>query len=203
MNLRLRSLFVVAVVGVGAVAAHAQSTASFYNGGGTQSTFGNATGWAFQVTTAVNVVELGYYDHGDPGFADRHTVGIFEVSNPGVALVETTLPAGTVAPLTDGSRFQSVTSTLLSAGVSYYILADNNGTDQFAYGSGAVTYAPEVTWLNYTDGVSNDIHDGVNQNSGLPGNLGPNFRFTPVPEPASICAIAAGLGLLARRRKRA
>lgn len=185
------------------VSANAQSTAAFYTGSaGTLSNFVNATGWRFTANINMEVTALGYYDHGDPGFRAEHHVGLFAVSNPGVSLVETTLPSGLSGTLIDGSRFLNVSSTFLSAGTDYYLLADNNDSDQYVYDTG-VSFAPQVTWLGFTDGQTNDIHSTPNHFGGLPGDLGPNFRFNPVPEPATMAALGAGLLALARRRRKA
>ncbi len=183
-----------------------------YLGGGTVSTFVGATGFQFTVGSSdITVTGLGLFDYGSDGFADDHTAALFAVSNPTVALASVSLGSGTtgtfVAGTVDGSRFESIPALTLTAGTSYYMLADNFSADQFVFGTGAVAYDLAITWIGYVDGSANSVFSTPNFFSGVPGNLGPNLLFTvaSTPLPAALPLFASGLGalgLLGWRRKR-
>ena len=196
---RVSQVAVVAVVAaLMPFSAQAVLIAGDYVGGGTLSVFGSATGYFFTPTVDLVVTDLGYYDHGDPGLADSHAVGIFLAN--GTAVVNTSVASGTGAPFVAGTvagtRFQSVTPTPLSAGTQYYIVADNNATDQYAFGAGAVVYAPQITWDGYGDSSTNSIFGLVELLGGVPGNLGPNFMYNDVPEPSTFALVISGMGLV-------
>jgi hypothetical protein len=185
--------------------AFADSTAAFYNGGGTLYNFvGKATGYFFTPNVNITVTALGLYDYGTPGFADSHDIGIFLAN--GTLVTDTTLASGLPGFAADGSRFVTVAAVTLSAGTQYYIEGDNWSNDLYGFGKGAVTFAPEITWNGFGDSNSNSIFDTVTNLGGFPGNLGPNFQFaSTVPEPGSIVLLGTGLATLVgaiRRRMR-
>ena len=179
--------------------------ASDYVGGGTLGNFGNVTGWYFSPNVNIFVTNLGLYDHDASGFASSHDVGIF--LNGGATVVTASLGpglSGTFVPGTvNGTRVVPVAPTMLLAGQTYYTVANNFSTDTYAYGTGAVTHAPQITWLGFGDGSSNSIFSPVTNFGGLPGNTGPNFLFELVPEPTSfIIACFAMIGLAGCRCSR-
>jgi hypothetical protein len=186
----------------------AQTIAGDYRGGGTTFSFANAGGYRFRLSIDVNVTSLGAFDLGGDGFQSVKNVGIFR-ANDFSAVVTTSLAQGTsatyVAGTVNGSRFNSVSAMLL-ANVDYYALVDNNVNDLYVYGTGAVVFSPDITWLGYTDGTTNSIFSQPIFRGGFPGNLGPNFIYSPtttVPEPGTIAFVIPGLlalGLAARRR---
>lgn len=194
-------LLTVAFFAVTCQAAFAQTTAGTYAGGGVETTFSLATGWRFTMSTDATVTSLGLLDLGNPGFASDHMVGLFAVSQPTVALATVSLSSGTSGYALDGSRWADLSSTVtLTSGVEYYLLADNFSVDMYAYGTG-VSYAADVNWLGYTDGSSNSIFSNPTHYTGLPGDLGPNFRYEAVPEPATLIALGLGASALLRRKR--
>lgn len=206
-SIRLAAICAVAAAILSLTPARAQITASTYNGGGTIGNYPLATGYRFAPTEDIAVTALGLYDHAEAGFIDRHEVGIFRSSD--LALMSSAvLASGLSGTLIDGSRFVDVAPVTLTAGTSYYILGDQFTNDSYAYGDGAVSYAPQITWQGFVDGNAPGINAAPTFNSGVPGNLGPNFRFrTPggeIPEPGTLALAFTGavplLGFLRRRR---
>jgi hypothetical protein len=184
----------------------AGTIAADYLGGGTVQNYGGVVGFFFTPKVTLSVTDLGYYDHGTLGLTDSHTVGIFLAS--GTAVVNTSIPSGTGAPFAAGTvagtRFQSITPTTLSAGTQYYIAADNNSNDKYAFGSSAVAFASQITWDGYADSGANNIFGSIVNAGGVNGSLGPNFRFdeSGVPEPATFALVISGLGLVLALRRR-
>jgi hypothetical protein len=182
---------------IGATAAIAGTTsAAVLAGEAASSNFIYPVGWAFRANVTMQVDELGIYEYGGaPGLDSFHNVGIF---GAGGALVTATVPAGTVGTLVGNSRFIPVTPVTLDAGGYYYIVADNfQFVDAYVYGPG-VLFDPQITWMGAgeTDGT---IFSSFTNIMGEPGNLGPNFRFTAVPEPSGLALIGLTAPALLRR----
>src|SRR5205809_1043287 len=78
--------------------------------------FGDNTtlGYAFIVSSPVTVTNLGLFDFGNDGLSTSHAVTIWTSS--GTELVQTTIPAGTDAILSDGFRYVSVAPFPLAPG---------------------------------------------------------------------------------------
>lgn len=79
------------------------------------------------------------------------------------------------------------------------MLSDKFAIDRYAYGQGSVVYSPQINWLGFTDGAANDIFSSPTFNTGLPGDLGPNFRYL-VPAPSGAMIVGLSCVLVARRR---
>jgi hypothetical protein len=177
--------------------------AADYLGGGSNSNFVRATGWFFTPSFNISVTSLGYYDLGALGLTDQHDVGIFLAN--GTLVASSLIPSGTAATFVpgtvNGTRFVLITPTLLLGGTQYYIEADNNTTDQFAFGIGDVTFAAGITWNGFGDSNSNSIFGTVTNSGGLPGNLGPNFQFAAVPEPSCLILTLGFIGVIGWQRR--
>jgi hypothetical protein len=177
------------------------TTASTYVGGGMASNFDNATGFYFVPRVPIVVEQLGIYDMGAVGFASTHDVGIF-LSN-GTAVVTAGFAVNATGQRIDDTVFVAVAPTPLADGTEYYILGGEFSNDGFLFGNGAVRYAPEIIWTGIADGATNSIFSRVTRPAGEMGNLGPNFRFTVVPEPVGAgVLLVCGVALLRRRRRR-
>ncbi len=177
------------------------TTAATWNGTqAVSSTFIQPIGWYFRPTVTMQVDQLGVYEDFSfsPGLEFSHNVGIYLVN--GTAVVNALVPQGTVGTKIDGSRFISVPPVTLTGGVNYYIIGDGFQIgDDYLYGTGVV-FAPQITWLGYAES-DNGSFSRVTNYGGQPGNLGPNFRFTAVPEPSGLSLICLGLPALLRRRR--
>jgi hypothetical protein len=178
-----------------------------YAGGGVVTTFESATGYWFTPTVDVDVVDLGYYDLTGGGLGGAHNVGIFLAD--GTSVVSALIPSGTAATLAagtvGGTRIESITATLLTAGTQYYLLADNNTADSFVFGGG-VTFDSLITWNSFGDAPGPSITSGIpSEPGGSQGNLGGNFEFvaaSAVPEPGSMLMMLSGAALLVGLRRR-
>jgi hypothetical protein len=180
--------------------AYGSSIASVYDGAGSESTFGGILGWFFTPNINISVTSLGVYDIGAPGFAEPHDIGIFLTD--GTSVVTATISAGLSGTLMSGSRFVPVSPTQLNAGTSYYIVANQFNTDGFSFGTGHVSYDPAIIWNGYGGGGGQDINGAFLDFGGQPGNLGPNFAFSAVPEPSSLLMFAGGCAMLLAARRR-
>ena len=197
---RLAVLAVLALV----LPCMAGSVVGDYTGGGVTENYQSATGYWFTPNVNLTVNLLGFYDLSGTGLNGTHDVGIFQAN--GTVVVSGTVAAGTTDPLiagtVGGTRVISVAPTLLTAGTQYYIEADNNNLDEFAYGGGAVTFDPSLTWNSYGDLSSNNIFFGIpSEPGGVDGNLGPNFGALVTPEPGSMALILCGVAALGLTRR--
>jgi hypothetical protein len=170
-------------------------------------------GWEFSVSTPINVLSLGVL--GKAGsFNTPHEVGIFRVSD-GALLTSTVVTNASALDTLSSFRYQSVTSTLLSAGENYRIgalftpgasaITDRYSIDCTSFvNAGAITYVggrflPSSVLSNPTS---------VDPDPLAKSYFSANFRFEPVsattaPEPGTLALIAVGgVGLATRLRLR-
>jgi hypothetical protein len=170
-------------------------------------------GWSFTVTTPISVDSIGIWDYSLNGLAEDHGVGIWD--NAGTPLALTTVPQGTLAPVTGEFRMLDLPTPLqLDPGHAYIIGARYNGTDHFhaQFAGSTPVFAPEVIYAD----ARYLIHPDAGTAAAFPAtiaparewiNVGVNFQFNVIPEPRPIamipvaaCFFAAMFRSRARRR---
>lgn len=182
--------------------------------GGFADAHGRMLGWQFTVgPNPILISDLGFCDFGQDGLATVHQVGIWSQSDQAL-LATTTIPSGTAAPLQGFFRYEPLgSSLLLSPGTVYVAGAFDPGLDAhvwdvFLPGFGG----PEVNGFSVTSPIllgppgtargapaSSFVFPGFTTipNDTRSALMGPNFLFTVVPEPSSLClAVGAVAGLL-------
>jgi hypothetical protein len=152
-------------------------------------------GWRFTVGSAsLSVTELGYFDSTGNGLLDSHRVGIWD--SGGNLLADTTLAAGAGATLAGSYRFDSITPVTLNANESYFIGGWSSGaSDVIIAGSNTETIASQITFNSHAYNPNAGFASPTTTYGSVYGNFGPNFAFTPVPEPHEY-AMLFGAGLL-------
>jgi len=155
-------------------------------------------GYEFQVTQAISVTALGFWDSSQDGLGSTHDVGLWLLDQTPLGSV--TVPSGTAGTLDGDFRYASLgAAVVLSPGNTYVI----GGT------SGAVD-----TLLANTPPVLQPIFTLVRQRSASSpplffptGSTGccttVSLQYTPVPEPsgAALLAVAAGIACIRPRRR--
>ena len=169
---------------------------STYNPGGTYGSAPSGTtyGWSFSVgETPLSVTHLGYFDAGLDGLVDEHRVGIWDFS--GALLVEGTVPAGAIGTDAGAYAFTSVDATTLPANETYFIGGMSpSASDAVIAFAGPQTYAPQVTYLGASYSETGGFTAPDTLYGASHGIFGPNFQFTPIPEPHHHATLA-GIGL--------
>ena len=166
-------------------------------------------GWAFTLSSPVLLTDLGFGDYTGSGLADSHLVTIW--TSTGIQEAQGTVPSGTGATLTNGFRYEPITSVLLVPG-SYTIGAffPSGGRDLATVNAGSIATASVVTYDGSRSEVGNAFPSG-NVWGFSNSYFGPNFQFTTsVPDSGSTWALLLlgvtatfGLNLLLHRRSEA
>ena len=159
-------------------------------------------GWTFQPLTDISVTALG-------AFQDAVTntpaieVGLWNAT--GTLLASNTIT--TASLLVDQSMYESITPVTLMAGQTYYLGAFGGPLAVTVYdptvGPGSVTLASELQ-LGAAVSSTNNVFEFPIGDQGSPGSsvLVPNFEFTVVPEPTTLCLLGGGLFIFTARRRR-
>ncbi|WKZ81341.1 MAG: PEP-CTERM sorting domain-containing protein [Fimbriimonadaceae bacterium] len=159
-------------------------------------------GWRFTPNQDLWLTDLGNFDGEMDGFLASVEVGVFEWDTD-ILVSSSVLGGGTVETLDGFFRYKAVTPVQLVSGRDY-IIWGHNGHDLHTTNTYATeTYAPEITVL--ANGARYNGWGGVS-NGGNAGSYttysGPNFKFSTVPEPATLGTLALGAIALVRRRSR-
>jgi len=168
----------------------------------------NVYGWQFSLHTSIEVTSVGLFDDasrfdgGFPGdgFLEPHVLGIWESSKP-TPLITEVLLGGTTEQLIEGFRYVDIEPLLLRGGQSYIIAASYHNGDLVVGTTNNPTLnlvvSPHLSFDGYRFGNGDSIL-AVPENfrPGRIEGIGPNFRYTPVPEPATLPFVLTGIAIL-------
>lgn len=175
---------------------------------------GSTFGYAFTTSQDIVIDYLGIWDEFGNGLYSSHQVGIWDSGMN--LLVSAEIGSGTssaaLGNVVQGGQFRYEPIELLTlyAETEYFIAAQyfagsNGTTDSFLSSDGTALVSTD-SLITITD--TNRFHVGsfaFPQGSSLnavAGYLGPNFSFTPVPEPSmSLLLLLSGGASMMRRRR--
>jgi hypothetical protein len=161
----------------------------------------STVGWEFMTNSAITVTHLGFFDHGLPGLADAHEVGIW--NSDGGLLATATVSAGVSDPLVAGFRYTEIAPITLAAGGNFVIAAYSNGNDPFVGLVSGLATDPAITYLGGRRGTGSFALPLTSPTGVTQSIFGPNFQIgDPVPEPGTLVLLGLGLtGAAALRRR--
>ncbi|TWX53654.1 PEP-CTERM sorting domain-containing protein [Colwellia hornerae] len=173
--------------------------------------YGGSLAMYFDVTSAINVTELGAFDSGFDGFDSEIQVGIFD-RNTNLMVTEIATFLGTSNTLMGNSRFFNIADVTLGVG-SYAIVARGfNDTDKNGNAGPSGTAAPTINngsgLIQFVGGGyygGNSINDfALTTDSGTPNRYDAGtFIYTKVTEPSTLAIFGLALvGLASRRFKK-
>ena len=173
-------------------------------------------GWSFRVNTPIAVTGLGFFDDalspfGTLGLKQDHLVSLWTAG--GTLLAQTTITNAStpVASTAADGRwlFNNITAVTLAPG-TYVIGAHNSASamcatcDYFRYLDTATT-SSAITFIEARD-ISGNAFPSNSVPSRNDGYFGPDFAFTPVPEPSMGILVGItgliGIGGILWRRSR-
>jgi hypothetical protein len=187
---------------------YASAAAEQFSGGFT------SVGYQFTTSAPLLVSALGIYDHaGNDITASGSQAGLYTTDASHTLLAATTITSGdATSPAGAGSdvfRYHNLTVPLvLPAGT--YMLASQDPSGWFTKtasgvttgaGLGAITI-DHATFTGLGMGGQPLAYPDTAFDTNLPGNFGPNFLASPVPEPTSIGAILLCGTILVSRKTR-
>jgi len=187
--------------------ASATPVLTFDEATGTRTNSSQSVGWQFDVLSAITATGLGWYDQGQDGLSDSHTVGIWDSS--GTLLTSILVPAGSTAGLDGVYRAVPIAPLLLPVGTGYIVGGEDffESEDGLAFNVTQVTI-PQISYFDatFSGGVSGFLRptDFSIANTGF---YGPMFFVganpAGAPEPATLALFGFGLlGLAVIRRRR-
>lgn len=210
MNSNSKRYLIAATMGLSLLfigSARAQLAAVSINSS-TWSTSGgtNVYGWSFTTNTTIRVSSLGLYDamsafdggfFGD-GFAGSHPIGLWDVADQSTPIVTSLIPAGTEAELIDGFRYIPISPVVLTMDREYVIAAAYRSEDNVVGTVNnpllVVTASPAITVGDYRFGTdATELGFPENFEPGPVSGFGPNFIYTPIPEPSTLPFCIAGI----------
>jgi hypothetical protein len=163
-------------------------------------------GWSFSVNQPIAVTSLGFFDDalspfGTTGLKQDHRVSLWTAG--GALLAQTTITNAStpVASTAADGRwlFNDITAVILAPG-TYVIGALNSAStdcatcDYFRFLDTATT-SSAITFIEARVNLSGDGFPNTKESDRNDGYFGPNFAFTPVPEP-SMGILVGTMGLL-------
>jgi hypothetical protein len=167
-------------------------------------------GWAFSLSTPIELTQLGLWDRFDNGLQEAHAVTVW--TSTGTQLAQATIPGGTSPTLTDGFRYVSLINPLVLPAGDYTIggLYNIGSADLFAISAATISPASGVTYTGSRFAIGDAFPTG-DAGSNPNSYFGPNFQFTAptsVPDAGSTCTLVllgltATFGLNSLLRKRA
>jgi len=172
-------------------------------------------GWTFTLLNPVTVTHLGVWDHQGNGTAQTHETAIWELSGS-TPVLQATVTAGSSVLGPDGAnywRWVALTTPVTLQRGQYVIGSlyqfDAGGMDDYRVGRPGfpltAQYSADVVFgENRRLGGSTLVKPTYSDSDWNEGRFGPNFLYTPVPEPALLqlpfLVGLAGFGLWWRRR---
>lgn len=204
----LASAIAAALIAICPAQTRGNTVALDFTGGNTFIADGVTFGWAFSLSSAVLLTDLGLWDAGSNGLTNSYQVTLW--TSAGVQVAQAMVDnSGT---LVDEFRYVSVAPTLLASG-NYTISAYYTGFADLAVENAVtVTTASGVTYQGGKSEFGNAFPSG-DQYTAPNSYFGPNFQFTTdlngfaVPEAGSTWLLMLlgltgtfGLNLMLRRR---
>ncbi|MDX2035490.1 MAG: PEP-CTERM sorting domain-containing protein [Isosphaeraceae bacterium] len=176
--------------------------------------YGGSIGLDFNVNSSILVNALGAFDNGGNGLFAGVTVTIYNRTSQAI-VAQAVVPAGTSAPLINGSRFISLpnpikidpgnytVSAVFTSDLFFNVFTGTNVPSTLNSGGGLVSFVGTGRY-----GLNTGFPTIVDSQQVVNPYAGGTFRFEDaIPEPSSLVLMGIGsvatAGLIRRRRKAA